>query len=734
MLGTLAFAASAHAAEEGGDIDDVLNQNVVTGASRAAETSADAPAVSTTITASDMRRYGIRSIDEAINFLGLGMFAQDPGHHAEVGARGVGFTLDFNHHVLVLVDGMPANEQFLGGTFFGKTFGLPLDQIDHVEVILGPGSVLYGSQAMLGVINVVTKSGKDWRGVHATLDVGISPPENSRNEPYWPNGTTLGTSTRLGVGAGTTFELFGREAALTFGADYVDVGLPSYTFPLQKPVPPASSKVNYGPIEVGNTWGGRVDRANYRKVVGAYSRLTVGGLSASVRASSTRTSQPYLDQFFGGNFDEPRSNMAFTTAAVDLRYDHVWSERLSSTVRAYGSIAEFRRTTYATSHPPCPDGPTGPCNRLLMGDSNWVGAELQSTWDWLGDGAYSTMWGVDGRVRNVSGAIEDVDLQTGRSFGSHGHVNRWEQALGVYVQQRAKPFRWGAINAGVRADFDSVSPKPSLFHGISPRLALVASPTDTFNLRAIFSSAFRSPSAAELHLEGGSLVAPASLRSESVTSYELVADKRFGAHKLMIGGFYSAWKDMIEIAIAGVGASGAMLHYVNTGEILNYGGNVAYEGAALDAKLRFGVNLTVARADKKIGAAEQPVTQAPTVFGNARVSYSLDGDLPTFALGASLMGPRYADMAYFNGEETNLGRPRAPTQVDLRATISGPVPGAKGVSYRVGADYVVGKWLPYVAGPNQGAPISVISAPTTPALVPSNRFTLFATLQMDVTP
>jgi outer membrane receptor for ferrienterochelin and colicins len=54
----------------------------------------------------------------------------------------------------------------LGAVRFNRGAGIPMEMVDHVEVIVGPGSVLYGSSAMLGVINVVTKDSRAFAGTH----------------------------------------------------------------------------------------------------------------------------------------------------------------------------------------------------------------------------------------------------------------------------------------------------------------------------------------------------------------------------------------------------------------------------------------------------------------------------------------------------------------------------------------------------------------------------------------
>src|SRR5689334_14307192 len=72
------------------DLRGLLEETVVTTASKTKETGTNAPATSTTLTADDMRRYGIHTIDEAINFLSLGGYSYNPFYTPDVSVRGVG--------------------------------------------------------------------------------------------------------------------------------------------------------------------------------------------------------------------------------------------------------------------------------------------------------------------------------------------------------------------------------------------------------------------------------------------------------------------------------------------------------------------------------------------------------------------------------------------------------------------------------------------------------------------
>jgi len=106
----IAFGAPGAArADDTSELVGLLEQPVVSTISKTAETGSAAPAISTTITAEDLRRYGIRSLNEAINYLSLGMVTTNPLHSVEIGARGVLFTVDYGNHVLLLVNGHAMN-------------------------------------------------------------------------------------------------------------------------------------------------------------------------------------------------------------------------------------------------------------------------------------------------------------------------------------------------------------------------------------------------------------------------------------------------------------------------------------------------------------------------------------------------------------------------------------------------------------------------------------------------
>src|SRR6478735_8523816 len=178
-------------AQDVSGLEGLLSEQIVSTASKHAEGASSAPALSTNISAEDLRMYGIRTVAEAVDFLGIAVGSSDNLSGGEVGARGVLLTGDKGSHFLLLVDGQTMNDPLRGGTTFGPGAGIPIELVDHIEIVVGPGSVLYGSNAMFGIVNVVTKRAKDYSGARVIVE------------------STLPISVRVGAGAGAEFKLFG---------------------------------------------------------------------------------------------------------------------------------------------------------------------------------------------------------------------------------------------------------------------------------------------------------------------------------------------------------------------------------------------------------------------------------------------------------------------------------------------------------------------------------------------
>ncbi|WNG39848.1 TonB-dependent receptor [Archangium violaceum] len=129
-------------------------ERVVT-ASRRAQSSLEAPNATTVITAEDIRLSGATSLPELLRRVpGAEVMMLGTGS-ANLSLRG--FNQRVANKVLVLVDGRTEYQDFLGMTLW-SSIPVELEEIERIEVIRGPGSALYGANAMLGVVNIITRA------------------------------------------------------------------------------------------------------------------------------------------------------------------------------------------------------------------------------------------------------------------------------------------------------------------------------------------------------------------------------------------------------------------------------------------------------------------------------------------------------------------------------------------------------------------------------------------------
>lgn len=153
-----AAAPDARALEGAGEsIEDfgAPYEETVVLASRRAQSALEAPNAITVITGEEIRASGLTSLPEILRRVpGAEVMASDYAN-ADVSFRG--FNQRISNKVLLLVDGRPDYLDFLGLTLW-SSLAIQSEEIERIEVIRGPGSALYGANAMMGVINIVTRA------------------------------------------------------------------------------------------------------------------------------------------------------------------------------------------------------------------------------------------------------------------------------------------------------------------------------------------------------------------------------------------------------------------------------------------------------------------------------------------------------------------------------------------------------------------------------------------------
>jgi iron complex outermembrane receptor protein len=174
MLVVALACARAHADEPEVSTADLKKLSVeqlmdveVTSVSKRPEKLSDTASAIQVITNEDIAQSGAQSLPDALRLADNLQVAQKNSHDWGISSRG--FNTDLANKLLVLVDGRTVYTPLFSGVFWDVQ-DYPLEDIDRIEVISGPGGSLWGANAVNGVINVITRSAKDTQGLY--LDGG----------------------------------------------------------------------------------------------------------------------------------------------------------------------------------------------------------------------------------------------------------------------------------------------------------------------------------------------------------------------------------------------------------------------------------------------------------------------------------------------------------------------------------------------------------------------------------
>ncbi len=146
-----------------------LGKIETTTASKEPEEVWNTPAAIYVVTQEDIRRSGATSLPEALRLVPGAEVEQIDSSSWAVGIRGFGS--GFSKSVLVLIDGRNVYTPLFAGVNW-RLQNLILEDVERIEVIRGPGGTVWGTNAVNGVINIITKSSKASRGTLVSVGGG----------------------------------------------------------------------------------------------------------------------------------------------------------------------------------------------------------------------------------------------------------------------------------------------------------------------------------------------------------------------------------------------------------------------------------------------------------------------------------------------------------------------------------------------------------------------------------
>src|ERR1017187_9837253 len=135
------------------------------------QSSGDAPSSVTVITAAEIREHGYRTLADILRTV-RSFYVTYDRNYSSIGVRGFARPGDYNTRVLLLVDGHRLNDDIYDEAMIGTEFPIDIEMIQRIEIIRGPASSLYGSNALFAVINVITRRAQDVDGLELSAGAG----------------------------------------------------------------------------------------------------------------------------------------------------------------------------------------------------------------------------------------------------------------------------------------------------------------------------------------------------------------------------------------------------------------------------------------------------------------------------------------------------------------------------------------------------------------------------------
>jgi outer membrane receptor for ferrienterochelin and colicins len=466
-------------------LEALMNLEVpkVYAASKLEQKTTEAPASTTIITSDEIKKFGYRTLADALESV-PGFNVSYDRNYDFLGAEGISLG-DANNRILLLVNGHRVNNNLTDSAAIGTDFILDMDLVDRIEIIRGPAAVLYGNNAFLGVINVITRQGGQIHGAETSFDYGAFDTYKGR--------VTIGEQFTNGVNL------------LLSGSIYRSAGPESLYYP-QFATPAQNNGVAKNMD--GDSYNSLFASVNYRD-------FTLEG-AFNDRDKVNPTAQ------FDTTFNDPRLRTIDDRGYTALKFAHSFPDVVDVTAQVY-----FDSYTHAIGYPQSLVVGT---NVLFSGittehdTGEWWGTELQLN---------KTLW--DRHVITVGGEYRDDFVQEQRISGQTS-VNSSRESYGVYLQGDFAVLTNLHFNGGVRydqyGDFDPA---------FDPRLALIYNPLPGSTLKAIYGTAFRVPDFEELSDPRFQQISP-----ERITSYELVYEQEIARHlRSSLSGFYNDMHHLI---------------------------------------------------------------------------------------------------------------------------------------------------------------------------------------------
>lgn len=467
----------------------------VYGASKHEQAVSEAPSSVSIVSRDDIQKLGYRTLQEVLNGV-RGFYTTYDRAYSYVGVRGFSLPGDYGGRLLICIDGHRVNDAIYGQAPNGWDLPLDVDLIERVEVIRGPGSSLYGNNAMFGVVNIITRRGGDLGGAEVSGSYG--------SYDTWTGRLSYGGRTTNGVEialSGTFLDSAGHDT------------LVYHEF----------SEVN----------GGHAEELDDSRGGSGFLSLSYGDFS--LQGGYGRRDKTLPTAAYGAVFNEAGNEISDERGFSDLKFHHEFENELEVTARLYWDHYQY------AGRAPIPE--------FDYGDPRYPGA-ITSNRDHTHAESLGSEFQVSKTLFERHCLIAGVDYRHDfaleqRNYDKGGQTyldsDSTGDTVGVYGQDEYSISDKWILNVGLRYDYFS-----SFGSTINPRAAVIYTPWTNSTFKAIYGQAYRAPNAYELYYEAPGYASNSELDPETSRSYELGFEQQIGPHfGLVTSLFYYQIDDLI---------------------------------------------------------------------------------------------------------------------------------------------------------------------------------------------
>jgi iron complex outermembrane receptor protein len=479
-------------------LEELSTVRVTTIATGTAKNVSEASAVATVITAQDIEAIGANYLEEVLETV-PGFYVSNSGENylAKYEIRGI--TSNYNPEILVMINGVPITS-IVRGDRNGRLGVIPLRMVSRVEVIRGPGSAVYGADALAGVVNVITKSAADTNG----SQIGGRLASFATREAWLLNG------------------FLGNEVKYSLMADYQDTDGQSRVITRDAQtrldgIFGTHASLAPGPVnlsEKGLALAMDLERSLWRLRGIYYSKSNVGTGQGLAEALDPQGRYSFGRTLIDLTYDNPKLAESWTfTSRFSFLHD---SEEVNKYLRLFPPGANLGQGVFADGVLASPEY----FERHFRFDNSAFYSGIENHRIRLGAGyAFAHLYEVkstNNRAAN-NAPLPDPTNRTDTNLIYLPENSR--SNIYVYGQDEWRlSDHWEAI-AGVRYDYYS-----DFGSTVNPRLALIWKMTPALTTKFLYGHAFRPPNYIELY-DANNPVAQGNpnLKAETINSYEIAS-------------------------------------------------------------------------------------------------------------------------------------------------------------------------------------------------------------------